>query len=87
MGDATLAEARAALRGKVAIQGGIPAVALCHGADVESVRDLVTRALRDAEPGDGFVLGMGDNVPPDADFALVRAIAGMVKEYYQSVRA
>jgi len=87
MGDATLAEARAALRGKVAIQGGIPAVALCHGATMESVRDLVTRALRDAEPGDGFALGMGDNVPPDADFALVRAIAGMVEEYYQSVRA
>ena len=79
MGDCTLGEARAVLRGKVAIQGGIPAVALCHGATEESLREVVTGLLREAEPGDGFVLGMGDNVPPDADFDLVRAVAGMIE--------
>jgi hypothetical protein len=81
MGNCTLAEARAVLRGKVAIHGGLPACLVLPTVKPADFRAFLEELLRQAAPGDGFVLGMGDNVPPDANFDLVRRIAEILAEF------
>jgi len=81
MADITLAAALDALKGEVALQGGIPAVLVCRegGTDEEFdryVREVVLPLNRRR----GFVLGMSDNVPPNADFARVERVAGLIGE-------
>ncbi len=78
MGNCTLAEARAAMRGKMAIQGGLPSSMLLPSVKPAEFRAYVEETLRQAAPGDGFVLGLGDNTPPDANFDLVRSVADIV---------
>jgi len=38
--------------------------------------------LDSIQPGDGFVLGMADNVPADADFDRVAMISQIIDDYY-----
>jgi hypothetical protein len=45
-------------------------------------RDYIVRLLDDIQPADGFVLGMADNVPADADFYRVSMISQIVDDYY-----
>jgi hypothetical protein len=45
-------------------------------------REYVLKVLDDIQPGDGFVLGMADNVPANADFRRVSMISQLVDEYY-----
>jgi len=48
----------------------------------EDFREYVLRVLDDIQPGDGFVLGMADNVPANADFERVGMISQIVDDYY-----
>ena len=79
MADITLESALDALDGKVALQGGIPAVMVCP--DAVSRRDfehyIETTVLKQKGRA-GFILGMSDNVPPDADFTRVEMISGLI---------
>lgn len=81
MGDCTMGEVYKALRPRVAIQGGVPAVLVLPTSNLERLRDFIIQVIREVQPGDGFVLGMADNVPPDANFDLVKAIAPLVEEH------
>jgi len=80
MDDITLQEALDILDGKVALQGGIPAVMVCPA--VVSRRDfenyIETIALNQ-KGRPGFILGMSDNVPPDADFSRIEMISKLIK--------
>jgi len=76
-----MGEAYRALRPRVAIQGGVPAVLVLRNSTAEKLKDFIIQVIREVQPGDGFVLGMADNVPPDANFDLVKTIAPTVERY------
>jgi hypothetical protein len=79
MTDLTMKEALDAVRGEVVIQGGIPAVLMCpQGGTRDDLKSYLRRLLETVPIGERFVLGMSDNVPPDADFDRVRMISDMV---------
>ncbi|HOX38047.1 MAG TPA: uroporphyrinogen decarboxylase family protein [Candidatus Brocadiia bacterium] len=73
--------------GKVVIQGGLPSILMCEQG---GTRDDLARFLNDLldkighRPG--FILGMGDNVPADADFHRVRMVSDIVNDYNRNRR-
>jgi hypothetical protein len=79
MADLTLEHALDLLKGKVVLQGGIPAVLVCAEG---GARDDFERYFRDVilplKERQGFILGMSDNVPPNADFARVAAVSALI---------
>jgi uroporphyrinogen-III decarboxylase len=83
MSDLTIREAREMLEGKVATMSGIPAIVMSpRNMNDRDFREYVVKVLDDIQPGDGFVLGMADNVPANADFGRVSMISQIVDEYY-----
>ena len=80
MTDCTIQDAFEHLHGKVVIQGGVPSVALCHNFPLDELKRLVRDALELGKQG-GFILGMGDNVPPDADFSRLDFITELVEKH------
>jgi uroporphyrinogen-III decarboxylase len=83
MSDLSIKEAREILDGTISTMGGIPSVIMSHrNMNIEDFREYVLKVLDDIQPGNGFVLGMADNVPADADFERVSMISQIVDEYY-----
>jgi len=80
MGDVSFGELRDALGPGVAVQGGIPSCLLCGGSTRETLARHIRILVRENRGRGGFVLGMGDNVPPDADFSLVEAVPDIMEE-------
>lgn len=79
MTDLTIAEALDELKGEVVIQGGVPSVLMCEeGGTREELSRYLENLLRIVPIGEWFVLGMSDNVPPDADFDRVKLISDTV---------
>jgi len=79
MADISLEAALDILDGKVTLQGGIPSVLVCPG--IVSQRDFenyIESVVLKQKGRLGFILGMADNVPPDADFSRVEMIAGLI---------
>lgn len=80
MADISLADALQLLQGRAVLQGGIPSVLVCREG---GNRDAFERYMRDEvlplKGRRGFVLGMSDNVPPNADFTRVEAVAGLIR--------
>ncbi|MHB9035751.1 MAG: uroporphyrinogen decarboxylase family protein [Armatimonadota bacterium] len=80
MADITLPDALDLLKGEVALQGGIPAVLVC---DEGCTKDEFERYVQDVvlllRGRKGFILGMSDNVPPNADFSRVAAVAELIR--------
>ena len=79
MADVTLERALDMLAGEVVLQGGIPSVLVCEEGGTS---DDFARYIRDVivplKGRKGFILGMSDNVPPNADFSRVEAIASLI---------
>ncbi|MBD3184068.1 hypothetical protein GF312_17420 [Candidatus Poribacteria bacterium] len=83
MNDLSIKEARELLDGRVSIMGGVPSVIMIRdNMNQEDFRKYILKVLDDIQPGDGFVLGMADNVPADADFSRVKMISEILDEYY-----
>lgn len=83
MNDLTIKEARDILDGQVSVMSGIPSVIMIpRNMNEKGFREYVLKVLDDIQPGTGFVLGMADNVPANADFGRVRMITDIVDEYY-----
>jgi hypothetical protein len=79
MADITLEAALDIFDGKVAFQGGIPSVMVCP--EIVSQRDFETymeTVIGKQKSRPGFILGMSDNVPPDADFSRVEMISKLI---------
>jgi hypothetical protein len=79
MADITLESALDILDGKVTLQGGIPSVMVCP--NIVSQRDFENyfeKVISKQKGHPGFILGMSDNVPPDADFSRVEMIAELI---------
>ncbi len=82
MSDLDMAETMAALEGKTVVQGGIPAVYMCDvGCTRDALAAYIERLLQQVGHCRGFVLGMGDNVPSNADFARVKMVSDLVALY------
>ena len=79
MADITMAEALDKLDGKVVLQGGIPAVLVCNeGGTTENFRRYMEETILPLKDRRSFILGMGDNVPPNADFTRVEMVAELI---------
>lgn len=79
MTDLTVQEALASVEGKIVLQGGVPAIFMCpQGGTRDDLRRYIEDLLARVPIGEKFVLGMGDNVPPDADFGRVKMISDIV---------
>lgn len=65
--------------GDIIIQGGVPSVMMCpQSATRDELADYIKNLLAKVPHGEKFVLGMSDNVPPNADFSRVEMISGLV---------
>jgi uroporphyrinogen-III decarboxylase len=77
----TLEEARAVLGSDVIIWGGVPSVLLepesTPQAAFEGYMDRLFRAIA---PGDAFILGVADNVMPEADITRIARITELVEQ-------
>lgn len=76
----TLARLRRAFGDRVTIFGGVPSVALLEDSMSEEGFEAHMRALfAEIAPGDRFILGVSDMVPPDAKWERLVRIAEMVE--------
>ncbi len=80
MDDIDLSVALDKLRGEVVLQGGLPSVLVCEeGGTREDFENYVRDTIVPLAGRKGFVLGMSDNVPPNADFSRVEAVAELIE--------
>jgi hypothetical protein len=77
----TLAEARRAWGSQVAIWGGIPSVLLCDPVTDEEFHRYLRELFRTIAPGDGFILGVADNVMAEARFERIKLVSEMVEQF------
>jgi uroporphyrinogen-III decarboxylase len=77
----TLEEARAAFGNEVIIWGRIPSVMLCDPVSDEEFEEYMLQLFRTIAPGDAFILGVADNVMPEAKLERIERVSEMVKEY------
>jgi hypothetical protein len=79
MDDLGLDEALDMLRGEVVLQGGIPSVLVCEeGGSRDEFERYIEETILPLKGRRGFILGMADNVPPNADFSRVEAVADLI---------
>ena len=68
------------LQGKVVLQGGLPSVLVCEeGGSFEDFERYVNEVILPLRERNSFILGMSDNVPPNADFSRVEMVAEIIK--------
>lgn len=80
MADITLQDALEILQGEVVLQGGIPSVLVCNeGTDKQGFIDYIQQNICPLKGKTGFLLGMSDNVPPNADFERIEMVAELIK--------
>ncbi len=81
MVQCSLAATRKAFGGKITIFGGVPSVALLEESMSEAEFEAHMRHLfAEIAPGDRFILGVSDMVPPDARWERLLRIAEMVEQ-------
>lgn len=77
-----LGDMKRAFGGKITIFGGVPSVALLDESMTEERFEAHMRGLfAEIAPGDRFILGVSDMVPPDAQWERLERIAEMVEEW------
>lgn len=80
MTAATVRQAREAFGDRVIIWGGIPSNVLCPDAVSEEQFEAQLASIFDEiAPGGGFILGVGDNVMPEASLDRIRKVRGLVE--------
>jgi hypothetical protein len=76
MNDYALEELKAALGSRLIAWAGVPANMFCAAATRQDVVDYARRLMNVI--GDQLILNVGDQLPPDADIALVEAVTDLV---------
>lgn len=79
MVSCTLEEARTAWDNRVIIWGGVPSVILEDTYSDEAFESYMKNVFRTIAPGDAFILGVADNIMPDARLDRLERIAEMVE--------
>lgn len=79
MANITLSEILDTLDGRVVFQGGIPSVLMCEeGCSYDSFIQYMYETVMPLAGRRGFILGMSDNVPPNADFRRVEVVSKII---------
>ncbi len=79
MVNCTLDQARKVWGDKVIIWGGIPSSILCYNTD-EYFDEYMKYLFKTIAPGNAFILGVADNVMPEAKIERIQHVTEMVKE-------
>lgn len=79
----TLEQARIAFGTEVIIWGGIPSIMLCDPFSDQEFDEYMHHLFRVIAPGDAFILGVSDNVMPEAKLERLERVSEMVNEYGQ----
>jgi hypothetical protein len=80
MADISLVEALDTLNNEVTLQGGIPSVIVCdEGGTTKDFETYMKQVVLPLKGRTRFIVGMSDNVPPNADFGRVEAVAQLLK--------
>ncbi|MFV1965685.1 MAG: uroporphyrinogen decarboxylase family protein [Pirellulaceae bacterium] len=79
--ETTLAEARQAWGDRVIIWGGVPSVILEDPYTDEQFEAYMQDLFRTIAPGNAFILGVADNVMPEAKIERIRRITEMVERH------
>jgi len=79
VGDMTLDEIGAVASGRMILFGGLPGAMFSPLTSDEQFADFVKQVLRTFPPGSGFVLGVADQVPPDAHWERICAVREIVE--------
>lgn len=81
MANLELVDALNMLNCELALQGGIPSILVCEeGCSTSHFENYIRDTIIPLSTRTGFILGMSDNVPPNADFTRVEAVAGLLKQ-------
>ncbi len=79
MADITLQEALDILDNKIVLQGGIPSVLVCkEGGTRQDFVQYIKEVILPLKGRRSFILGMADNVPPNADFERVEMVSKLI---------
>jgi hypothetical protein len=82
MTQCTLAEIKQGMGPEVTIWGGIPSVILLDSATTEqSFEEYLDELFATPSIEKGLILGVSDNVPPDANFARLEEIKKRVEAF------
>lgn len=80
MSGITVEQALERLDGKVVMQGGIPSVMVCReGCSEADFERYLEETILPLKGRPGYIVGMSDNVPPNADFSRVERIAQILR--------
>lgn len=79
--ETTLAEARSAWGNRVIIWGGVPSVILESHYSQAQFEAYMAEVFRTIAPGDAFILGVADNVMPEAEIDRIARITEMVESW------
>jgi hypothetical protein len=80
MDNIELSEALDILNGEVVLQGGLPSNLVCNeGCSRSDFDRYIEETILPLRGRKGFILGMSDNVPPNADFSRVEAVAELIR--------
>ena len=81
MTGCTLAEALEAWGDDIVIWGGVPSSTLVHDLNDEEFKAYLRELFRLVVPRHRFIMSIGDNVMPEADYTRVLRIRDWVEEY------
>ena len=82
MTKVTITDVKRTFKGRVAIWGGVPSVALLQSSmSDEEFEQYMKKLFREIAPGDRFILSVSDTTPPDAEFERLLRIGEMVQEW------
>ena len=77
----TIDEARLAWSKDVIIWGGIPSILLDEQFGEEEFDSYLRNLFHAIAPGNAFILGVADNVMPEAKFERLKRVSEMVEQY------
>ena len=77
----TLEQARAAFGNDIIIWGGLPSTLLCDPVTEEQFEAYMRYLFQTIAPGDAFILGVADNVMPEAKLARIERVGELVAQY------
>lgn len=81
MVSVTLGQARAAFGRRVIIWGGLPSVMLSEPVSTDEFEEYMFNLFRTIAPGDALILGVADNVMPEAKLERIERVSEMAEEY------
>ncbi|MBI2858829.1 MAG: hypothetical protein HYX90_07105 [Chloroflexi bacterium] len=81
MTSVTTGDLRKAWGDKVTVWGGVPAVLFEPQYSDEEFDAYVKNLFKEVAPGRSFIVGMGDNLPPDGKIERVGRIAELIDKY------